>query len=163
MPCCEMCGKENKGCRAAVIEGVKMMLCFDCIKHAESIQPIQKPKQTSPTLPYHHSPTKNYTKKDVFQKMEKELISNWSECIKEARKKKGLSREELGFRVGERTVIIQKLENGDLRPSDKMVKKLEKELGITLLEELKKVSAQEQQTPSFSNRMTLGDFIRTED
>ena len=31
---------------------------------------------------------------------------------------------------------IGKIKNGDLRPSDKVVKKLEKELGITLVEEV---------------------------
>jgi len=90
--------------------------------------------------------------------MEKELVSNWSEVIKEARKKKGLSREELGFKIEERTVTISKIENGDLRPSDKIVKKLEKELGISLLEEVKDVAP----VHHSSEGLTLGDFIRHE-
>ncbi len=90
--------------------------------------------------------------------MEKELVSNWSDVIKEARKKKGLSRGELGFKIEERTVTISKIENGDLRPSDKMIAKLEKELGIFLLEKVKEVST----THHSSKGMTLGDFIRNE-
>jgi len=90
--------------------------------------------------------------------MEKELISNWSEVIKKARKKKGLSREDLGFKIGERTVTISKIENGNLRPPDKMIAKLEKELGISLLEEVKKVSTDHH----VRTGMTLGDFIKTE-
>ena len=71
--------------------------------------------------------------------MEKELVSNWNHLIEQARKKKGLTREELGFKIGERTVTIAKLENGDLRPSDQTIAKLEKELGISLMEEIKTV------------------------
>ena len=92
--------------------------------------------------------------------MEKELITNYNEVIKEARKKKGLTREDLGFKIGERTVTIAKIENGDLRPSDKTIVKLEKELEITLLEEVKTIKPGHAQTGS---GMTLGDFIRTEE
>ena len=93
--------------------------------------------------------------------MEKELVSDWNELIKNTREKKGLSREELGFRIGERTVTISKIENGDLRPSDKMIEKLEKELGITLFEKVTDISS----IPgsSHSRGYTIGDFIKKED
>jgi putative transcription factor len=108
------------------------------------------------------STTKKPMVKDVYRDMNKELISDWNDKIKNARKKKGLSREELGFKIGERTVTISKIENGDLRPSDKMVKKLEKELGITLIEEVKTVSSVSTSTGSRKG-LTLGDFIKKED
>jgi putative transcription factor len=99
--------------------------------------------------------------KDVYKDMNKELVSGWNDLIKNARKKKGLSREELGFKIGERTVTIAKIENGDLRPSDKMVKKLEKELDINLVEEVTSVSPVSTGTRS-GNGLTLGDFIKEE-
>ena len=92
--------------------------------------------------------------------MDKELVSGWNDLIKNARKKKGLSREELGFKIGERTVTISKIENGDLRPSDKMVEKLEKELEITLIEKVSGVSTIPHS--SQSRGLTLGDFIKKE-
>ena len=94
--------------------------------------------------------------------MEKELVSDWNILIKKAREKKGLSREELGFKIGERTVTISKIENGDLRPSDKMIEKLEKELGITLFEDVEKVPSYATGSHSDSS-LTLGDFIKKED
>ncbi len=95
--------------------------------------------------------------------MTKELVSNYNILIKDGREKKGLSREELGFRIGERTVTISKIENGDLKPSDKIAKKLEKELDINLFEEIAS-------TPSYATKgsggssggRTLGDFIKHE-
>jgi putative transcription factor len=94
--------------------------------------------------------------------MEKELVSDWAEKIKRGREKKKLTREELGFRIGERTVTIAKLENEDLSPSDKVVEKLEKELEITLMEEVKPVSSAEKRSMGSSSGYTLGDFIKEE-
>ncbi len=65
----------------------------------------------------------------------------------------GLSREELGFNIGERTVTISKIENGDLRPSDEIVGKLEKKLGIILIEKVEKT----QETGNEFNN----DFLET--
>jgi putative transcription factor len=99
--------------------------------------------------------------KDVYEGMDRELVSNWNDLIRNARKKKGISREQLGFNIGERTITIAKIENGDLRPSDKIAKKLEKELSISIFEEIKKVASSS--GGSTSSGLTLGDFIKTED
>jgi len=154
---CELCGRESKGCRVAVVDGVKMMLCPDCMRHGEGVKeiPVTPAKVARATT----LRERKKIPKDIYRNMEKELISDWSEVIKEAREKKGLSREELGFKIEERTTTISKIEKGDLRPSDKMIKKLEKELGITLLEEVKEVTTQHQS----SSRLTLGDFIKHEE
>ena len=93
--------------------------------------------------------------------MDKELVSNCSEIIKNARLKKELSREELGFKIGERTVTIAKIENGDLRPSDKIAEKIEKELSISLFEKVKEIPTKISST--HSSGLTLGDFIKSED
>ena len=154
---CELCGRESKGCRSALVDGVRMMLCPDCIKYGEGVQ--EAPKVLVGGGRLSHRGVKKPARRDIYEKMGKELVSNWSEVIKQARVKKGYSREELGFKIGERTVTIAKIENGDLRPSDKMVEKLEKELGISLLEEVKKVSAPTRS----SGALTLGDFIRHEE
>jgi putative transcription factor len=137
-----------------------MMVCPDCLRHGESVVEVTqvpvKPQEKTVTFR-----TRGAYEKDIYKGMDKELVSDWPVVIREARKKKGLSREELGFRIGERTVIIAKLENGDLRPSDKMIEKLEKELGISLLESVR-------EAPSLGSRssgsgLTLGDFVKQDD
>jgi len=155
---CELCGR-NCNCRPATIDNVKMYLCPDCLKqHGKSIEQSFTPKSTGqPFL----GKIKKPREKDVYKDMDKELVSDWDKKIKKARKNKGLSREELGFKIGERTVTIGKIENGDLRPSDKIVKKLEKELDINLIEEVKKVGNISTATQS-GRGLTLGDFIKKE-
>jgi len=152
---CELCGRESKGCREATVDSVSMMLCPDCIRHGENVVQIKTPTKVKSFI---SRKAKKTTSKDIYDGMEKELVSNWFELIKKARKEKGLTREDLGFKIGERTVTISKIENGDLRPPDKMILKLEKELGITLLEEVKKVSTGVQ----VQRGLTLGDFIKKE-
>lgn len=162
MPC-ELCGRECKGCKEAIIDGAKMYVCPDCIKYAEGEVQQEEPVSRGNTgVTYPHRPPiykpRQAPPKDIYKSMEKELVSNWNHLIETARKKKGLTREELGFRIGERTVTIAKIENGDLRPSDQMIKKLEKELGISLLEEVKEMKPT-MQTPA-QTKFTLGDFIK---
>jgi putative transcription factor len=129
------------------------------MKYGEVVKEIAKPSTSvyKPPLDRIRKPKV----KDVYEGMNKELVSGWNELIKSARMKKGLSREELGFKIGERTVTISKIENGDLRPSDEVVKKLEKELGITLVEEVRNIGAGS--SGSRSQGLTLGDFLKTED
>ena len=154
---CELCGRECD-CRPATIDGVRMMLCPGCMRHGQGVSksPDSSPRVNKPILDRIRRPKE----KDVYTKIEKELVSDWNNLIKKAREKKGLSREKLGFKIGERTVTISKIENGDLRPSDKMVEKLEKELEITLIEKVSGVSTIPHS--SQSRGLTLGDFIKKE-
>jgi putative transcription factor len=156
---CELCGRECD-CRVATVDGVRMMLCPGCMKYGTGV------KSSSEALTTNKTPILNRIKrpkvKDVYKDMDKELVSGWNDLIRDAREKKGLTREQLGFKIGERTVTIAKIENGDLRPSDKVVSKLEKELNIRLIEEVSSASTVSP-TSHYSNRLTLGDLIKKEE
>ncbi|HID25622.1 MAG TPA: TIGR00270 family protein [Thermoplasmata archaeon] len=154
---CELCGKECSTGKYVSIDGVKMFVCIECSKYGTfvsaaptSVKQKQRHQAVKPVI-------KRPAGKDVFENMTKVLVPDWAERIKKGRMKKGLSREELGFRVGERTVAIAKMENGDLRPSDETVKKLEKELGIRLFQEIEEVHLHTSKTHS---GLTLGDILR---
>jgi putative transcription factor len=156
---CELCGRDCD-CRPATVDGVRMLLCPGCMKHGQGIS--KSPESPSGVKQPILERIRRPKEKDVYKKMEKELVSGWNNLIKKAREKKGLSREELGFKISERTVTISKIENGDLRPSDKVIGKLEKELGITLFEDVTKVPSYATGSHSDSG-LTLGDFIKKED
>lgn len=157
---CELCGTDcGEHCKPAVIDGVKMMLCPNCMKHGKGVKEIRgTPTHVQRSLQRRQ---RRHQEKDVYQKMDLELISNWGEVIKKARQKKGLTREKLGFNIGERTVTISKIENEELRPSDEVAKKLEKELSIQLFEKVKEVHTPVSNTQN--QGLTLGDFIKKED
>ena len=96
---------------------------------------------------------------EIFKSMKKVLVPDWNERIRRARERKGLTREELGSKVGEPTVAIAKMENRELRPSDETIKKLEKILDITLLQDVEEIRMQ---PAGARTALTLGDFIKME-
>jgi len=155
---CELCGRDCD-CRPANVDGVRMMLCPGCMRYGQGIQETYESK--TDTQKTFQGKIRKPKEKDVYKDMDKELVSGWNEIIRNARKKKGLTREQLGFKIGERTVTIGKIENGDLRPSDKVVEKLEKELNIKLIEEVREISNISAGSPS-GRGLTLGDFIKKE-
>ena len=155
---CELCGNDcGDRCRQAEIEGVRMMLCPSCMRHGQGVQEVR-----DTTVQVQRSLIRRSRRighKDVYEGMNRELVNDWGDIIKKARENKGLTREQLGFKIGERTVTISKIENGELRPSDKVAQKLEKELSISLFEEVKAISTTSS-TQSGSQGYTLGDFIK---
>jgi putative transcription factor len=73
--------------------------------------------------------------RSVFDLQEtKVLVPDFGARIHKAREAKGLTHEQLGNKVSARVPELKHMESGKLRPGDDLVKKLEKELAITLLE-----------------------------
>lgn len=156
---CELCGKEAD-CKLASIDNVKMMLCSSCLqKHGKSIK--ESTIHSSPDEETILKRIKKHKEKDVYedQDLNKVLVNNWNKKIKEARKRKNLSREQFSFEIGEKTATVAKIENADLRPSDKLAKKIEKKLDITLFEEIKDTPSTSSKT-SNSRGLTIGDLIK---
>jgi putative transcription factor len=63
-----------------------------------------------------------------------ELIEDYHLEIQQARTKLGMNQEELARKLNERKSIIAKLENKSIRPDNKLIRKLEKTLKISLME-----------------------------
>ncbi len=143
---CEMCGKEAK-LRRALIEGAEMMVCEDCSRYGIILpnKKILKPKKKP--MPY---------SKDVFEEMDKELVPNWGRKIKMAREAKGMTREEFGAKLGEKTTTVAKIENEELRPTDETVKKIEKVLEIKLFQEIAGIPIKKKSTKP----LTIGDILK---
>ena len=57
-----------------------------------------------------------------------DLIPEYSRVIREARMARDWKQEDLAAKINERTSVIAKLENGTMRPTDALLKKLEHEL-----------------------------------
>jgi len=64
--------------------------------------------------------------------------------------------KELAKRVGIKESTLHKIERNELEPEEKYVKRLEKELNISLYEE----GEQDYNMSSSRNEFTLGDFIK---
>ncbi len=120
---CDMCGKKESAQFDVKIEGTIMKVCSTC---KEFGTPIQKPTSMF------------RTKKRVFQNPdeEKEIVQEYSSLIKRAREKQKLSIAQLASAVQEKESVISSFESGSRSPTLKTAKKLERKLGIKLIQKI---------------------------
>jgi putative transcription factor len=87
-----------------------------------------------------------------------EVVEDFSNRIRKAREKIGLTQEDLARRVKEKLSIIQKIESGKITPDMKLCRELEHSLRISLL--APRVEAPISTTLSPSLGLTLGDVVK---
>ncbi|UCC93238.1 MAG: TIGR00270 family protein [Thermoplasmata archaeon] len=167
MPC-EMCGKEVPRLRKVQIGGSTLEVCNDCAKFREdapseapapapvSSGPAAVAEPRPPSVPSHHG-----KRKDALSRGEMDLAEDYNRRIIKGRRSKDLTQEELAKRINEKKSVISRLETGEMRPSDRLIKKLEKELDIKLKERMEyQVEPAKKQVGS--GGVTLGDLIKME-
>ncbi len=81
--------------------------------------------------------------------------------IKKARQKKGLSVEDFARKIREKESVVKKLEKALMNPPMNLVRKIQNELGIAILEEAAKSSGSVLSRPM--GPRTLGDMIKIKD
>jgi len=139
---CEICGKDTNLVKA-IIEGTELNVCSNCSKFGSVIKIAPKfvPKP----------------KKIVVEQPEEELVENYGEIIKNARERLGLKQEELALRLNEKHTLIHKWECNELKPTIETAKKLEKFLGIKLMQVYKKGELEKHKS---SGGLTIGDLVK---
>jgi putative transcription factor len=151
MPSCEMCGREAELFKA-IVEGAPLEVCGGCARFGKI---VSKPQLRNPEKKqFQRAPMPK--RKEVV-----ELISqDYSEKIRNAREKLGLTQEEFSKKLNERESFMQKIESGQMKPSIDMARKLEKELHIILVENFEEGEVPIETPKSKADGFTLGDFIK---
>jgi putative transcription factor len=158
---CEMCGQDTTVLKKVVIEYSVLNVCPSCARFGRPVPQSQsRAKETPPPTP---SPAKPIPKpaarkeRDVLSSHGgRELAMDYSERVKKARMSKGWTPEDLGKKINEKKSLITKLEAGEIKPNEKLRKKLERALGIKLTEELEDVRVAKKK----SSPTTLGDIVK---
>ena len=160
---CELCGAMEVAVKRVKTGKTEVAACGRCVDKMNL-----GPKETAPGLakaqsmharPSHTSAyaAKGKKGKDIMLKAEKELAADFVKRITNARKSQGWNHATLGKRMAETVNIIKAAESGK-RPTDGVLKKFERVLGISLW-----VIASEETTTqidrSSSRGMTLGDYF----
>jgi len=150
---CEICGTVIKGNPIRVtVEGTVLDVCSKCAhygKPQDKWTPVSRKISPTERVIVAHRP-----KRDVFDKLEDEIIPDYAQIIKKARESQGLTIEELASKMMEKATLIRKIEREELIPEDTVRKKLETTLNIKLTE---RVSSQDQRGGGFIRGTTLGD------
>lgn len=143
-----------------MIEGTNLNVCPNCARYGESTPTPQRREEHPIVARRLEKRQKRMRTRDVFKETSPEtLVLDYPDRIKRARERMNLSQKELGKAINEKWSVINKLETGDLRPSDTLVLKLEKKLDIKLREKVEDVHLKKQdETPT----MTLADLLKEE-
>ena len=155
-----MCGTEVPRTRRVLIEGTVLMVCSECSKfgvESKAGSKLSGPGIVSRGLQVRQ---RRMRSKDIFADETEVLVSDYSKRIQAARVVKGWKQQDLARRLNEKLSVVSKLEKGDMRPSEKLVRKLERVLEITLTERM--VDETPARKRQLERGLTLGDLIKRE-
>lgn len=130
-----MCGK-SIATRRHDVSGTVMNLGPCCTKYGTPLDapaPAGSKAAVSQNLERRAS---RMTSRDVYQQETLDLVEDFGARIRQAREKRGWTHAQLGDKVSARVPELHKIEAGGLRPSDDLAKRMERQLGITLLEKV---------------------------
>jgi putative transcription factor len=88
---------------------------------------------------------------------EKVLVGNYGAVVRKAREKRGLDHATLASKISEKKSIITSVESGNMKPNEKLIRKLENFFNIKLMEEVEEASSS-YKSESKKN-LTMGDLI----
>jgi putative transcription factor len=146
---CEICGKKIIGRPIRTkVDGSVMQTCQDCSKFGK-VQ--REPQRTTKPRTLPRSPR--------YQEPSYEVLEDFKTVVREAREKKGWSREDLGEKVYEKVSVINRIESGRMIPDLKLARKLEKTLKVKLLEKVE-LEKQEDSGQHSIKGATIGDIAR---
>lgn len=159
---CEMCGKDVTFCKKVTIEGVHLEVCAECAKFGTEARKEQpKEEGPKPIITQRLEVREKRAKpRDIYTGQESiELVDDFAERIRDARQRRSMTQKDLAARINERVTVLSKIETGDMRPDEKLIAKLQKELGIVLKEKISPVVAAKESGP---RALTLADLIKME-
>ncbi len=135
---CEICGKPLTKGYLVRIEGAVLLACESCAERGEIIQEVYE-----------------RTGKKVKSEGYADLVDDFGKRIKEARKRLKMDLKELSKETGISVKALKLIEEEKIIPTEEQARKLEKALGIELLEEEETVEVKKD---DFT--LTLGDVVR---
>lgn len=141
---CEICG-EREADYLILIEGAKLAACHRCAGAGKVIRSLREAPVRNTEAPK--------------PRAEMEVVEGYGSVISGARKRMGLPIEVLAERINEKLSFLERVEHEKTLPDEKIARKLEKELGIKLLQESGSGGTSEEPKSRGTGGMTLGDIL----
>lgn len=152
MGTCELCGADKVSTYKTTTSGARVDACNRCIDRLGLSKPMPAVNTRSSGPP---QSTGRVSGPNIMHKSDRELAPDFHKRIKQAREEKGWDQREFARRMNERLNIVQRIENGN-RPTDALIKKIEKVLDVELL--IESMASNTRQTSTQGSRnMTIGD------
>ena len=131
---CEICGKETQEVKQISLEGSTLIVCTDCSSYGKELENEETafipaaPKRPVRPMRTIRPPRFEEEKLDLGL----EIVPDYGKIIRKSREAKGLTVKELAMKIFEKESLLHRLENQSIKPSDDLIKKLEKQLGTGL-------------------------------
>jgi uncharacterized protein (TIGR00270 family) len=166
---CELCGAMKVGVKLVKTGRTEVTACSRCIEKLnlgpKPVAPgLARAFASAPSTGAAKSSKRSNLRKgnDIMVRSEKDLADDFSLRISSARKQKNWNQSQLGKRMAETVNVIKSAEAGK-RPTDSVIRKFERILGITLMVEHKSIDTRVlDDSPSRRGR-TLGDYFAKEE
>ena len=120
---CEICGRSTDDLFEIKVEGALMLVCEKCSRGKSVIHKFER--ETKQSIPSYAAPSRG-------SEGEEEIVENYGEIIRNAREALGLPLRVLAEKINETESSLARIERQKSPPSEKVTRKLEKELGIRL-------------------------------
>ena len=136
---CEMCGAESVSLESRKVSGTVLRVCTSCAgmgKETSYRESVGHRAFVAQTLEKREQKTRY---KDISSE-DKVLITNYGSVVRKAREKRGLDHNALALKISEKKSIVTSVESGNIRPNEKLVRKLENFLKINLMEDVEESS-----------------------
>jgi putative transcription factor len=158
---CELCGRPIRGKAYKVkLEGAIITVCDKCYQKlmakSEGIEVVTEERKEKKR--YTAKTTRPVKKHRRPKRVEYEVVDDYNVRIKRAREKMGWTLGILAQRVMEKETVLRRIEQGRLRPSIDLASRLERVLGITLLEPVVEEEYEGIGEKGFDSELTLGDL-----
>lgn len=143
---CELCGRPTEHVYVVDVEGVELRVCPKCAKGKKVVRDESVPAKAPKPGRVQHA-----------QHAELQLVDDYGARIRAGRESMKIPMRVLAEMLNEKETFLSRVEEQKTAPPEALVKKLEKALGIKLLEE-PAAEASESARRGKENA-TLGDFV----
>ena len=150
---CEICGR--KSVKAVIsVEGAKLVVCGGCARGKKVLYYLEDREM----------PADTHRMERPRQKMEEteEIVEDYADRIKKARQKMGLPISVVAEKINEMESYLERIERGKVMPTFSVAKKLERELGIKLIEKVEESVAPTVSGKKKFSEPTLGDLLENQ-
>ncbi|MBS3117010.1 TIGR00270 family protein [Candidatus Woesearchaeota archaeon] len=148
MAVCELCGREEH-LLAVEVESVEMSVCAECAKFG-------KVKARTSLVAF------SQQRVSKVEEPEFTVTLDYASLLKTARESRHLNQEDFAQFLNERVSLVQKWEQGTMPPGIDTARRLEKKLGIYLIEKIEKntIDLPLNKSSKRADTFTLGDFVK---
>jgi len=145
---CEICGRKEAQ-NVISIEGARMTACRECSLHGKIVQRLHEDISHKETSSYGNTQPEEI----------ESIIEGFGKIIHKKREELRLYIAVIAEKINEKESYLENIERGNIKPTISVARKIEKELGIKIIEKTREEITPSIQQNKNSKELTLAEFV----